>query len=79
MSLVDKVLRGTNSKYVRTFVSEEEADRRHKICFGDEQYLPCEHIDMESRKCKKCGCPMDKKVDYDTIATRKVTCPINKW
>ena len=66
MSLVDKVLRGTKSKMVRTFVDEKEADRRYAICFGDDEFLPCESLE-------------DKKVDYDTIATRKVTCPLNKW
>ena len=79
MSLVDKVLRGTKSKIVRTFVSEEEANRRHAICFGDENYMPCPSLNEKTRKCKECGCPMDKKVDYDTIATRKVTCPLKKW
>lgn len=79
MSLVDKVLRGTKSKMVRTFVDEKEADRRYAICFGDNEFLPCESLEEKTGKCKECGCPMDKKVDYDTIATRKVTCPLKKW
>ena len=79
MSLIDKVLRGSKSKIVRTFVSQTEADRRYSICFGDDEFLPCESIEMKTGKCKECGCPMDKKVDYDTIATRKVTCPLKKW
>lgn len=78
MSIIDKVLRNTNSDFVRTFVSPEEAQRRYNICFGDDKYLPCEYLN-EKGKCTLCGCPMDKKVDYDTIATRKVTCPKNKW
>ena len=39
MSLVDKVLRGTKSKMVRTFVDEKEADRRYAICFGDDEFF----------------------------------------
>ena len=79
MSIIDKVLRGTKSDLVRTFVSEEEAQRRYNICFGDSTYLPCEFLNQKNGKCKECGCPMEKKVDYDTIAKRKVTCPKKKW
>lgn len=79
MSIVDKVLRSSNSKLLRTFVSKEESDRRRAICFGDEKYLPCEYLNEKKGRCTECGCPMDKKVDYDTIAKRKVTCPKKKW
>tara|TARA_R110002096_G_scaffold220851_2_gene409408 strand:- start:8239 stop:8478 length:240 start_codon:yes stop_codon:yes gene_type:complete len=79
MSIVDKILRSSNSEVIRTFASKEEAQRRRDICFGDSQYLPCEFLNEKNGKCKECGCPMDKKVDYDTIAKRKVTCPKNKW
>ena len=79
MSLVDKVLRSVKSDVVRTFVSDKEADRRYELCFGNKEFYPCDSLNKKNGKCRECGCPMDKKVNFDTIATRKVRCPLNKW
>lgn len=34
----------------------------------------CESFDIQSRRCRECGCFMDQKVSY-TVSK----CPLNKW
>ena len=50
------------------YATEEEAERRFKIC----DYCP-ELISL-TKQCKKCGCLMHLKTKLE-----KATCPLGKW
>ena len=49
--------------------TSEEAIRRRKICDN------CEHINTETDRCRKCGCPIAAKVRCGDTCR----CPIDKW
>lgn len=50
------------------FSSDFEKKRRYDICQA------CPYFFAPHSKCKKCGCNMKKKVEFN--ATK---CPIGKW
>jgi hypothetical protein len=61
--IIRETLQGNN-----LFASEFEQQRRYDIC------QVCEYFYAPQAKCKKCGCFMKKKVEFN--ATK---CPIGKW
>ena len=49
-------------------VDKFESKRRYDIC------QVCEHFHNMQKRCKKCGCYMEKKVEFTASK-----CPIDKW
>jgi predicted Zn-ribbon and HTH transcriptional regulator len=49
-------------------VDNFEKQRRYNIC------EVCEYFFQPQARCKKCGCFMEKKVEF-----RAAKCPMNKW
>ncbi len=50
------------------FVSTEEKESRYQICES------CEFFELSSQRCRKCGCYLQKKVQFTSAK-----CPISKW
>jgi len=50
------------------FCSKEKSDERMKICSVCPDYI------IQSDKCCKCGCFMQRKTQLEAAK-----CPINKW
>jgi hypothetical protein len=51
------------------------AEKRYQICLGCEHYGKSRRITRDEY-CKKCGCPIQKKVFTEKIED---SCPLNKW
>jgi len=54
---------------------KELAEKRYEICLGCEYYGESRPITKDEH-CKKCGCPIQKKVFTEKIQD---SCPLNKW
>jgi len=50
------------------FVDKFEEQRRYDICQG------CDSFDRIRKRCKECGCFMQKKVAFSSAE-----CPLGKW
>jgi hypothetical protein len=54
---------------------KELAEKRYEICLGCEYYGKMRRITRDEH-CKKCGCPIQKKVFTEKTND---SCPLNKW
>lgn len=69
---VEAVAEATGAVGLSEQVSKEQAETRWLIC-QQCQFLNPDHT------CQKCGCAMESKVQWETIAGFTVTCPHGFW
>ena len=76
MSKISEIINAWVISFNPTPEQKELAEKRYEICLGCEYYGKSRPVTRDEY-CKKCSCPIKKKV-Y-TQKNNKRTCPIGKW